>query len=130
MTSDPNTQEAIWASDSPPRVPVARMIASGPLAANRKPTRLLTAWVAERSRQRPGVRLGAEMWASTGMSADPGDPGSDPAGPAGLTPGHNATYAPVGASQESADRSVILFRLLQGWSVNASITAWGQTRRV
>ena len=36
MASEPNTQEARSASDSPPLLPVARMMASGPLAANRK----------------------------------------------------------------------------------------------
>ena len=38
MASEPNTQEAISTSDRPPLLPVARMIASGPEAANRKPT--------------------------------------------------------------------------------------------
>src|SRR6476620_7290023 len=66
--SEPNTQEAIWASDSPPRVPVARMIARGPLAANRKATRPLTAWVAARSRQKLGAgAVGTGAVASAGM---------------------------------------------------------------
>src|SRR5262245_31652388 len=74
--SEANTQEAIWASDRPPRVPVARMIARGPLAANRKPIRPLTACVAERSRQKLGAGAVAEAEDSAGMRLG----GSGPAG--------------------------------------------------
>ena len=42
-------QEAMSDSDIPPRAPTARMMATGPLAANRNATRALAAYVAPKS---------------------------------------------------------------------------------
>ena len=52
-----NSQEAMSDSDRPPRAPTARMIATGPLAANRNATSALAAYVPPKSasaRRGPG----------------------------------------------------------------------------
>ena len=62
--SEPNTHDARSASDNPPLVPAASTMASGPLAANRKPTSPLAACPRLTSRQNDAPRASSRSGAT------------------------------------------------------------------